>query len=37
MAEKEINITDSFILPISGSFITNPASGAVFFVVGFSF
>ncbi len=36
-AEKEISVTESFSLPVSASFITNPAAGQVFLVFGMSF
>jgi hypothetical protein len=36
-AEKEIEITEKYSLPISASFITNPDAGNIFLVVGFSF
>ncbi|MBE0674824.1 MAG: hypothetical protein IH591_09205 [Bacteroidales bacterium] len=36
-ASKEIEITDSYSLPITASVITNPQAGKVFFVFGFSF
>jgi hypothetical protein len=35
--EKEIEISEKFSLPLSGSFITNPASGDAFIVFGINF
>lgn len=36
-ASKEIKITDSFSLPVSGSVIFNPAAETMFYVLGISF